>query len=714
MTKIRFSLPSAVVLLAAFVLWPALKFPFLLYDDSYCVTDNLGVQGGLSWATTKWAFTTGYFGNWHPLTWLSLQLDWMISDGSPAAFHRTNLCLHLATVGVIAEVYRRLSGSIAIATIATVLYALHPMHVESIAWISERKGILSTFFLALTVLGYLRFIDRANWFNAFCVLVPYTMSLMSKQMGVTLPLLLPLIHLIYPRDENRKLAEPAFLRLYSVLFATAIAFSAIAYSTQEKIGALSANSSQSIIVRLGTAVANYGRYIELYFWPREISFDYYFRSNPYSTIEVMTVVAIGMVAIVFAWQWRRKTLMPILVIGWYAIAFLPVIGILQIGLHSMAMRYSDWPLVMVHLGVAWVIVWLCRSLPIGDSALQRFQIATGIVIAVILSYQTRTELMRWSSDESLYTRALELDPENPKAHSLLGTHYLNSGNAVLANQHFQRSDEIDPANGVVLSNLALMRFRTGDLDEAEKYVRRTLAVDPKRSPTRSLEAMILVERERYDEAAAILNRLLESNPHNFEYVINRAAVARRQGNYVDAAEFYNRALQIDSNRPEPWLFLAKSLQGLGRWPEAADAFTETIKVSGGSVFDGVLGLLQLKLLRGDRIELQRYFDRLRRERSTAQPQPELAMLASLTKSEKNLQAAKDYIAASDDGGLGELERDAFNSAFRLEALGDCFDVLGNPDQATACWLSADKTWPPDAREIARQCRQRRQEIRSGK
>lgn len=679
---------------------PSLGFPLLLYDDLYYVTENPFVLGGISFDNIYWAFTTGFYGNWHPITWLSLQWDATIGSGDPLAFHLTNILLHAGTTAVLAKFYHRLSRKWAVAVIAAILYGLHPMHVESISWVSERKGLLSSFFLSLTVLAYLRFIDAPGLKSAMLVTVPYVLSLMSKQMGVTLPLLLPLCHLLVKTqdepEQKRLIHKRPYQLLYLALFTLAAVFSAIAYLTQDRVGALAGNEVKSILERALQASHNYWHYLAIFCKPSPLSFNYH---HGELTVSIFSSVAsvLGLFGLVcIAWVYRHKQ--PIITFStlWYLIAFLPVIGIIQVGVQVIAMRYSDWPLVSIHLLIAWALIQTIEAV---SSSMFYRRLLTASCMGVTLAagaFISRLEAQYWGNDELLYSRAIQLAPDNPVAHSMLGRHYMEIGENELALKHFEQSISYNPVNPVVLSNMGLLYLSEDKLPQATNVLQRALELDPDGLEARLHQGMLLIKLEKLDDAVQWLRDLALDFGDSHQVWFNLGTAHLRKGMYGEAANFYRRCLEIEPGEWKAWYFLGQSLENDGAWENATAAYSQAIAQTSATEIQPLRSFLRLQLLRGTSNQLEPLLMRIKGSSDDQAACPECLMYR-LTMDHQNLddKCMRDY---------DSLVNAETSDAFVLEVLGDASNALGKIQAAKTFWEKADSCRPLKARATSAFCR----------
>src|SRR5438270_3144411 len=344
---------------------PVSRFQFINYDDDGYVTRNFQVRGGLSLKNVKWAFTTFDASNWHPLTWLSHMLDCQIFGLNASGHHYVNLLIHASIVVLLFVWLNRVTGSTWKAAFVAALFAVHPLNVGSVAWVAERKNMLSTLFWFATLLAYAWYVKRVSWQRYLVVAALFACGLMSKPMVVTLPCILLLLDFwplerIYPAsyftatDPPPRFPFRRFLGLAAEkapLFLLSAASSYITVIAQHKSGALRTNFEFPLILRLQNAAYSYVAYLGKTLWPAKLTIFY-----PYRTVPAWASVAALLILVAVTWltvRFRRKY--PYLTVGWlwYLITMLPVIGIIQVGDQAMADRYAYLTLIGFFIAIVW-------------------------------------------------------------------------------------------------------------------------------------------------------------------------------------------------------------------------------------------------------------------------------------------------------------------------------------------------------------------------
>ena len=343
----------SIALLAAitlFVFWPVLSNDFIWLDDPAYITENSHVNSGLSLGNALWAFTAVHSENWHPLTWISHMLDAEIYGLNPGGHHRTNLLLHLANVVLLYLLLQRITKHAWRSALVAVLFAVHPLRVESVAWAAERKDLLSTFFVILTIWANARYVEKAGAKRYLPVFLLYACALMSKPMPVTLPLLLLLLdYWPFGRLQPERSSVWKLAAEKAPLFALAAASSVITIFAQRSGGAMATLVGYPMELRLANAAVSYVRYIGKMSWPASLALPYPYSASGIPAWQVAGAVLLLAAATIAAFRWSRK--MPHLIVGWlwFVVSLIPVIGLLQVGGQSMADKYTYTTIIKLFL-----------------------------------------------------------------------------------------------------------------------------------------------------------------------------------------------------------------------------------------------------------------------------------------------------------------------------------------------------------------------------
>jgi tetratricopeptide (TPR) repeat protein len=443
-------------------------FEFLNYDDPLYVTVNPHVQQGLSVEGVRWAFTTFTAANWHPLTWISLMLDASIGGTDPFVFHLTNLVLHLANVLLLFSFLDRITGRPRPSAVTAALFAIHPLHVESVAWIAERKDVLSTLFLLLTLMAYARFVEQPDRPRRLAVVLLFALGLLAKPMLVTLPVLLLLLD-AWPLRRSAPWRSLVLEKL--PLFAMSIGTGILTFVAQRQAETVGSLAGYPLGVRVANAIVATATYLGRTIWPTRLAVFY-----PHPGASLGAVAVAGSAVVLFAltsWAIRLRRSRPYLFFGWgwYLVTLAPVVGIVQVGWQARADRYTYIPLIGIFLAVVWAI---SESLADRPALLSSLAWAALVPLGIIAFVQAGY----WRDSETLFRHALAVTGDNAVAHSNLGTALLRRGLVAEAEGHFTEAVRINPHFAEARSNLGVALGRQGRIDEAILEWQRALELQP--------------------------------------------------------------------------------------------------------------------------------------------------------------------------------------------------------------------------------------------
>lgn len=476
-----------LVLATASVYWQVRGHEFVSLDDLKYVGQNEQVQNGLTWKGFIWAFTTRLTSNWHPLTWLSLMLDCQFSEAKAKACHTTNVLFHLVNTLLLLMVLMRMTGALWPSTFVAALFALHPLHVESVAWVSERKDVLSTFFWLMTMWAYVRYTKHPGYARYVPIVVFFVLGLMAKPMLVTLPFVLllldywPLRRLQLRRlndqpissnemkAENNKTITVCLLVEKLPLFALTVVSCVVTYLVQQSGGAVQSAERIGLTIRITNALTSYLGYIVKMVYPTGLAVFY-----PHTgTFRIDAAIVLVLISVlVVRWAPGR----PYLPVGWlwYVGTLVPVIGLVQIGGQAMADRYTYVPLIglfiMISCGAA-----DCMK---GKSYRKIILTTAAGVILLPLTICTWRQVSYWRDSITLYERALAVTTNNYLAHTALGLILAENGKTDRAIEHFEEALRIIPDDFMTHRCIALALVQKGMFDKAIKHYREVLRIKP--------------------------------------------------------------------------------------------------------------------------------------------------------------------------------------------------------------------------------------------
>ncbi len=551
----------ALATLAAYGRLPSLGF--VGYDDPEYVTDNPSVEAGLTARGLAWALTTFHAANWHPLTWLSHMADCQLFGLDPLGHHLTSLLLHVASACFLLIALRRLTGDIGKSAFVAALFALHPLHVESVAWVAERKDVLSTVFWALSIWAYARYVERPAPRRYLAVALFFILSLAAKPMAVTLPFLLllldfwPLRRSISPSGGTGALRRCVAEKI--PLFALAAASCAVTILAQAQGRALEAAARFPIGVRLANAAVSYVAYVYKTLWPARLAVFYPHPGNKLAASQAIAAFAILVVvtaAVVLAW--RRR---PYLAVGWfwYLGTLVPVIGLVQAGEQAMADRYTYVPLTGLFIMVAWGVPDLASLAGERLGRSLRVAIATAsLVWLAALAVVTWRQVGFWRNGYTLFEHALAVTQDNYLAHYNLGTALAERGERREAELHLREAVRIEPDDVESQNNLGVLLAAEGKLDEAIDHYNRALAIRPRYAEGLYNLGTALAARGSLGEAEKRLSEALRLDPDFTKARRNLATVLLTLGDRAGAREQV-RILEEQGIAPDPALVRALSV-----------------------------------------------------------------------------------------------------------------------------------------------------------
>ena len=456
---------------------------FVSMDDFSYVLENQQVHQGLTAQSIAWAFTTFYNSNWHPLTWISHMLDWRLYGNNPAGHHITNLCLHAANAIILFLLLLYITGYMGRSAIVAFLFALHPAHVESVAWIAERKDVLCAFFWLATMFAYAWYVRKPSWKRFLWVICGFALGLMSKPMIVTLPFTLLLLD-YWP---FRRITFAPQTRWFSSfcklcvekwpLFIMAIISSVITFNAQRAGGSVAALQAIPFGQRICNAAISYCRYLRILFWPDPLT-SYYYYDRAYISVAATVLSILALTLVTYAcWHFRKSR--PYCITGWmwFLGTLVPVIGIIQVGDQAMAERYSYLPSIGIFLAVVWLAADAVANSPKIKVAAQLFAVAVIVACAI----KTNAQVKVWKNSMTLFSHALLIDPRGERPNLRMGMAYATQGNLAEAEKYFARSLVYDPYNPSTLSYSAHCLMQTHQrqyLPLAKKRLDLALSVAP--------------------------------------------------------------------------------------------------------------------------------------------------------------------------------------------------------------------------------------------
>ena len=560
-----------LALITLLVYWPVRNAGFVVFDDPDYVTNNSHVQAGLTWSGVKWAFTTWHASNWHPVTWLSHMLDASLFGPNAGAQHFINVLFHAANAVLLFLLLLRASGRVWPAAFVAALFAWHPLHVESVAWISERKDVLSTFFALLTLLAYLRYAEESKvqspkskvfwWWT----LALFALGLMAKPMLVTLPFVMllldfwPLGRASSSVDSGTAVTQHATRNTGKLFleklpfFLLAIASSVVTFFAQREEAVMSLEQ-RPLGLRVGNAVVAYVEYLAKTLWPVKLAVIYPLPHQvPSWEIAVAAVVLLAL-TVLACLAWRRA---PYLLIGWlwFLGMLVPVIGLVQVGGQALADRYTYIPLIGIFIAVAYGAADLASHNQIPRAQLS---VAGSLVLAGCL-FATERQIGFWQSSETLFRHAVAVTKNNAIAYINLGVALEQEDRREDALAEYHKALDIDPNRIQAHNNLANLLSDMGDRNNAAREYETALRLNPKALEAHLNFGTLLSEMGRFDDAIREYNAAAQLAPDDPRphYLMGKACL--RRGQSAEAVKHFHEALQIAPNDLQALTWLARVL-----------------------------------------------------------------------------------------------------------------------------------------------------------
>ena len=568
-TRWLISLLLAVSVFAVF--WPALKGEFINYDDPAYVSSNIDVQHGFTLESVKWAFTTGHASNWHPLTWLSHTLDYSLYGDHPWGHHLTNLIFHATNAILLFLLLNAMTGAMWRSAVVAVLFALHPLRVESVAWISERKDVLSTFFFMLTLWTYLRYVQRKtlnpqlSTINYTLSLLFFTLGLLSKPMLVTLPCVLLLLDL-WPLNRLKLFTlhsslSTVFEKIPFLLLA--LASSVITFLVQRKGGAVSALDSLSISARFENAFVAYIRYLAKTFWPAKLSVLYPHPGHWPMWQVIGAIIILLLITAAAVWRLRQQ---PYIFVGWFWFVgiLIPAIGIIQVGIQSMADRYSYVPIIGVFIIAVWGLADILTPKPWG----KKFLTGIAAVAVIICCILTPIQVSYWHDSESIFLHAVAVTDKNYLAYNNLGFFFSNKGKIKEAIEFYKESLKIEPNYEDALNNMGYALAALGQYQEAIPYYIKALTKNKKLTEAHNNLGNALSNVGQLDAAIHEYEIALEENPKHADAHNNYGIALAMKGRIDEAIKHFQLAVQYKENYSSAHSNLGNAYAATGKFDDA--------------------------------------------------------------------------------------------------------------------------------------------------
>jgi tetratricopeptide (TPR) repeat protein len=569
---------------------PVTHAPFLNYDDPVYVTDNPQVRSGLSWNTIVWTFRTPKELDWHPITWLSFALDAQMFGMNPAGYHFTNVAIHAANAVLLFLLLASATGFVWRSLAVAALFALHPLNVESVAWVAERKNVLSMFFFLVALAAYGWYARRPGIGRYLAVTVAYALSLMSKAQAITFPFALLLLD-YWPlgRLKDDSPPRPSRTRAGALLLEKLpwLALSAASAVITRRTGGAAfsylalndaTESKFPLGVRLANAVVSYIQYLEKAFWPAHLALLY---PHPGYAVSVRAVAlsafVLGAMSVAALIHWRRRPLF----VGWFWFlgTMVPMTGIaVTIGPHSMADRYAYLPLLGIFVVVCWGVAELVKRWHLPAVVCATGAVAVALMIGVALHRQVGF----WNDNVTLWSHTLAITGDNFIAEENLAMALISEGKAVEALPHFQRAHSMRPDDPLATINIATYDQMLGHyqaaLDGYAMVVQSHIAASSLLATAYANSGYAHLSLKQYDSAKLDFAAALHEQPANSAAYRGLGLVAQRAGDIAEAARDYGRSVELQPS-PVGYLLLGHALEVAGQPQAARDANLQAARMT---------------------------------------------------------------------------------------------------------------------------------------
>jgi protein O-mannosyl-transferase len=627
----------------ALVYWPVTRLKFINFDDPDYVTGNLRVQAGLTAESIKWAFTSLYASNWHPLTWLSHMLDCQLYNLKPAGHHLTSLLLHIVNSLLLLGLLQRLTGALWRSAAVAALFALHPLHVESVAWVSERKDVLSAFFFMLTLWAYVQYATRDQRWAAkprsqilestsniqhptsniqsqthgtprseailhlpsfifyLLSLGLFALGLMSKPMLVTLPFVLLLLDYWPLQRFERKTQSQELKGVLRLLvekapfFLLSAASCVLTFLVQRACGAMTPLAKSPLELRVANALVSYARYLGKTIWPAKLAVLYPYERFSLDSWQVAGA-ALLLVAVTAGVVWVRRQ-RPYLLVGWlwFVGMLVPVIGLVQVGKQSLADRYTYLP----HIGLFIAIVWGVADLLVRLPQRRWLPAAVAALVLAACGLGTARQLSYWRDTWTLFQRTASVTSGNFVAYAVIANDLVERGNLPQAIEWCRRSLDIAPDYPEANNTLGNIYTRQERYDEALACFRAAEA-DRTFADPRVGAGNVLIKQGKFVEAEATCREALSIAPLHLPALFCLATALHGQGKLDEAGDYYRRILALNPNLFTPHRYLGNICVAQGKPDEAISQFKSALKIRPeDSDTRTVLGVVLLEKSRTD-------------------------------------------------------------------------------------------------------------------
>ncbi|MGB5219311.1 MAG: tetratricopeptide repeat protein [Smithella sp.] len=534
-----------LVALTLAVFWQVYQYDFVNIDDYVYVTENKNIQSGITLKGILWAFSTTYAEFWHPLTWISLMLDYQLFGLNAGGYHMTNVILHILSTLLLFWLFNRMTGAVWKSAFVAAFFAIHPLHVESVAWIAERKDVLSGFLGILTLCVYVYYTEKPDIKRYLLVHFGFVLALMSKPMVVTLPLIMILLD-YWPltRFESKKdnlvlwqLKEKFYFFVLSAVFSLVTLYAHFKPSVK----------AYSFYYRIVNAPVSFVTYLEKTFWPHELVFYYPFSGQlPLWQVFGSTLLIIFISVAVITMVKR----LPYLFVGWlwYAITILPVIGIIKISSFAMADRYHYLP----SIGIAVMLAWGIPSLIKSENMRKNILLPAGTTFLAIMTILSWQQCGYWKNSTELSNHALRVTKDNFLAHSVLGYALFGEGKIEKAIEHADEAIRLNPYYKKAYEDRGIFYFKLGHHQRAIEDYNKAIRLKPNDAKNYYVRGNMYNNLKQYQRAIEDYNEAIHLIPDYAQAYQYRGNAYFKLGHHKRAIEDYKEASRLKPDDPETY------------------------------------------------------------------------------------------------------------------------------------------------------------------
>jgi len=583
-----------LIVITLAVYWQTRNHEFVSYDDDAYVTENPHVQAGLTRQAIIWSFTTTHVANWHPLTWLSHLMDCQFYGLNPSGHHLTNVLFHLVNTLLLFLLLNRSTGASWRSGFVAALFAVHPLHVESVAWVAERKDVLCTLFWLLTMWAYIYYVEKPRLHRYLLTLLTLGLGLMAKPMLVTLPFVLLLLD-YWPlgrfqagpagsNDQGQvqgplssvKTRSPSSRLIWEKVpfFVVSLASCVVTFLVQQKGGAVETVEAFPLTIRIGNALVSYVSYMGKMIWPQSLAVFY---PHPGTSLPGWQAVAAGLLLIfITIGVIRAGRKRPYLTVGWlwYLGTLVPVIGLVQVGAQALADRYTYVPLIGLFIMISWFIPdllagWRHRGIVLGGAA---------VTVVSALMVCTWMQLQHWKNDITLFEHALKVTANNYLAHDSLGNALAQKGMLEQAIARYQEALRIKPNLVNTHNNLGVALLKRGEINRAIAQYYQALQLKSDSAETHNNLGVALFNLGQLDKAIGHYLTAIKLDPNFSKAHNNLGNALARKGKLDEAISQYSRALELKTNYPEAHNNLGVALAQQGKMDEAIIQFNQALRL----------------------------------------------------------------------------------------------------------------------------------------